>query len=181
MTVSNNGTSVAPAGPSSTLNSATSSASNGYRVCSTWITVLLILASMFMTGARAQSLSWGDVLMGVPPDNVQFVDQLESPLYADSIPIIDAVQCGGRAQFLGVADINRMCPQVLGQAPQPVVATADATSAFVFALETTLHAIRLQMQCYLGQQMTSGPEYLQSHRSVLCLRNVGIHNCKHKF
>jgi len=151
VTVSNNGTSIQQApGSTSTSNSKKSESSRLY-ICPKWVIIFLVFMSIFSTQIHAQSLSWDSILSGIPPENVQFIEGLESQLCGASIPVIDAAVCGGRQAFLSVADITRICLQIVGEAPQPDSATADPASAFVFALGNTIACDQI------ANAMLSGP------------------------
>lgn len=137
ITVSNNGTSVSGT-PVATGAQTTSSSAAKRRFCPPWFLLFIVFVTMFVGQVPAQSVSWNDVLQDIPNANVDFITQLEPQLCDGSVPVIDAVICGARQQVLGMADIVRLCLEVVGQAPQPAAATSDPVSAMLFTLGNTV-------------------------------------------
>jgi len=132
ITVSNNGTtSPSPSSPGKSSSSKTYPLSNLFLIA-------LVFFSMFVSQIHAQSVTWDDILQGLPQENVQFIESLEPELCAGTIPVINAAVCGGHQSFLGVADIARLCLQTVGQAPQPADVTGDNASQLIFSLGNTI-------------------------------------------
>ena len=136
ITVSNNGTSVS--GTPIQTGARTTSSSACKRFSPPWFLLFIVFMSMLVAQVPAQSVSWSNVLIDVPTDNVAFITQLEPQLCDGSVPVIDAVICGARQQVLGIADIVRLCLEVVGKAPQPAAATSDPLSAMLFTLGNTV-------------------------------------------
>jgi len=133
ITVSNSGTT----SPSSPASTGKSSSSKTYPLSNLFL-IALVFFSVFVSQIHAQSVTWDDILQGLPQENVQFIESLEPELCAGTIPVINAAVCGGHQSFLGVADIARLCLQTVGQAPQPAGVTGDKASQFIFALGNTI-------------------------------------------
>lgn len=170
VTVNNNGTSVSGTPISTSTRKSSSSRSH---VVSKWALVLLVFMAMFIGQIQAQSLSWGSILSGIPMLNVQFIQGLEPQICSSAIPVIDAAVCGGRLDALGVADIARICLQIVGQAQQPEAALTDPVTAFGFALGNNIACDQIANAFLSGTNDENGRQLCASYvASTTCITSV---------
>jgi len=128
---------------------------------SNWMFIILTTLSMFIAQIQAQSSPWADVLIGFPSDIINLVQSNGDQLCQQMLPTLNSVINQGQADYRGVADLNLVCMQVLGQA---TAANTDPSAAFYLTLGKTLACDKIANDMLFGSSAQVG--------RVLCQVNI---------